>query len=98
MHPPARPLRSDGVTQAIEAAHAMRYLVTGQVLRQWEWELSKGQLKHDSGLTKAKQDTARWSTAIQPQLQQLATATPAGTTLDGHHAHILALKATWAAL
>ncbi|KAJ9517941.1 hypothetical protein QJQ45_004248 [Haematococcus lacustris] len=48
-----------GVTQAIKAAHAMRDLVTGQVLRQWEWELTKGQLKHDSGLTKAKQDTAR---------------------------------------
>ncbi|KAJ9531106.1 hypothetical protein QJQ45_000896 [Haematococcus lacustris] len=43
----------------------------------------------------AKQDTARWSAAIQPQLQQLADATPAGTTLDGLHAHILALKATW---
>ncbi|KAJ9521699.1 hypothetical protein QJQ45_015379 [Haematococcus lacustris] len=50
-----------GVTQAIKAAHAMRDLVTGQVVRQWEWELTKGQLKHDSGLTKAKQDTARWS-------------------------------------
>ncbi|KAJ9509540.1 hypothetical protein QJQ45_001971 [Haematococcus lacustris] len=60
-----------------------------------EWELPKGQLKHDSGLTKAKQDTARWSAAIQPQLQQLAAAPPAGTTLDGLQAHILALKATW---
>ncbi|KAJ9520433.1 hypothetical protein QJQ45_000156 [Haematococcus lacustris] len=84
-----------GVTQAIKAAHAQRDLVTGQVVRQWEWELTKGELKHDSGLTKAKQDTARWSAAIQPQLQQLAAATPAGTTLDGLHAHILALKATW---
>ncbi|KAJ9529213.1 hypothetical protein QJQ45_007867 [Haematococcus lacustris] len=84
-----------GVTQAIKAAHAKRDPATGQVLRQWEWELTKGQLKHDSGLTKAKQDTARWSAAIQPQLQQLAVATPAGTTLDGLHAHILALKATW---
>ncbi|KAJ9531271.1 hypothetical protein QJQ45_006712 [Haematococcus lacustris] len=98
MHPPARPLRSDGVAQAIKAAHAMRDLVTGQVLRQWEWELSKGQLKHDSGLIKAKQDTARWSTAIQPQLQQLADATPAGTTLDSLQAHIQALKSTWSAL
>ncbi|KAJ9531387.1 hypothetical protein QJQ45_006909 [Haematococcus lacustris] len=84
-----------GVTQAIKAAHAMRDLATGQVLRQWEWELTKGQLKHDSGLTKAKQNTAHWSAAIQPQLQKLADATPAGTTLDGLHANILALKATW---
>ncbi|KAJ9524608.1 hypothetical protein QJQ45_024206 [Haematococcus lacustris] len=84
-----------GVTQAIKAAHAKRDPATGQVLRQWEWELTKGQLKHDSGLTKAKQDTARLSAAIQPQLQQLAAATPAGTTLDGLHAHILALKTTW---
>ncbi|KAJ9518988.1 hypothetical protein QJQ45_026166 [Haematococcus lacustris] len=87
-----------GVTQAIKAAHAMRDLVTGQVVRQWEWELTKGQLKHDSGLTKAKQDTARWSTAIQPQLLQLAAATPAGTTMDSLQAHILALKASWDAL
>ncbi|KAJ9514313.1 hypothetical protein QJQ45_012321 [Haematococcus lacustris] len=87
-----------GVTQAIKAGHAQRDPVTGQVVRQWEWELSKGHLKHDSGLTKAKQDTARWSIAIQPQLQQLAAATPAGTTLDGLQAHILALKATLDAL
>ncbi|KAJ9522047.1 hypothetical protein QJQ45_005104 [Haematococcus lacustris] len=87
-----------GVTQAIKAGHAQWHQVTGQVLRQWEWELSKGQLKHDSGLTKAKQDTARWSAAIQPQLQQLAAATPAGTTLGGLHAHVMALKATWDAL
>ncbi|KAJ9506835.1 hypothetical protein QJQ45_013554, partial [Haematococcus lacustris] len=67
-------------------------------LEQLRQMLSKGQLKHDSGLTKAKQDTARWSAAIQPQLQQLAAATPAGTTLDSLQAHILALKATWDAL
>ncbi|KAJ9510150.1 hypothetical protein QJQ45_015622, partial [Haematococcus lacustris] len=84
-----------GVKQAIKAGHAQRHAVTCQVLRQWEWELSKGQLKHDSGLTKAKQDTTRWSTAIQPQLLQLAATTPVGTTLGGLHAHILALKATW---
>ncbi|KAJ9507800.1 hypothetical protein QJQ45_019290 [Haematococcus lacustris] len=87
-----------GVTQAIKAGHAQRDQVTGRVLRQWEWELSKGQLKHDSGLTKAKQNTTRWSAAIQPQLLQLAAATPAGTTLGGLHAHVLALKATWDAL
>ncbi|GFH09862.1 uncharacterized protein HaLaN_05085 [Haematococcus lacustris] len=73
----------------------MRDLATGQVLRQWEWELTKGQLKHDSGLTEAKQNTARWSTTIQPQQQQLSAATPAGTTLDSVQAHILALEATW---
>ncbi|KAJ9513196.1 hypothetical protein QJQ45_029312 [Haematococcus lacustris] len=73
-----------GVTQAIKGTQP-------QVM-------CKGQLKHDGGLTKAKQDTARWSAAIQPQLQQLAAATPAGTTLDGLQAHILALKATWDAL
>ncbi|GFH09410.1 hypothetical protein HaLaN_04541, partial [Haematococcus lacustris] len=78
-----------GAIQAIKAAHAMRDLATGQVLRQWEWELTKGQLKHD------KRDTARWSAAIQPQLLQLAAATPAGTTLDRLQAHILACKATW---
>ncbi|KAJ9509950.1 hypothetical protein QJQ45_011451 [Haematococcus lacustris] len=84
-----------GVTQAIKAGHAQRHRVKGQVLRKWQWELSKGQLRHDSGLTKAKQDTARWSTANQPQLQQIPAPTSAGTTLDGLQAHILALEATW---
>ncbi|KAJ9525394.1 hypothetical protein QJQ45_003213 [Haematococcus lacustris] len=37
-------------------------------------------------------------TKSQPQLLQLAAATPAGTTLGGLHAHVLALKATWDAL
>ncbi|KAJ9517555.1 hypothetical protein QJQ45_024960 [Haematococcus lacustris] len=32
---------------------------------------------------------------VTGQLQQLADATPAGTTLDGPQAHIQALKATW---
>ncbi|KAJ9534180.1 hypothetical protein QJQ45_002160 [Haematococcus lacustris] len=93
--PQVHPVQPAAEQRAIKAAHAMRDPATGQVLRQWEWELTKGQLKHDSGLTKAKQNTARWSAAIQPQLQQLAAATPAGTTLDSLHAHILALKATW---
>ncbi|KAJ9525731.1 hypothetical protein QJQ45_003448 [Haematococcus lacustris] len=57
--------------------------------------MSKGQPKHDSRHTKAKRDAARWSAAIQPQLQQLAAATPAGTTLEGLQAHIQALKASW---
>ncbi|KAJ9508245.1 hypothetical protein QJQ45_011751 [Haematococcus lacustris] len=50
-----------GVTHAIKATHAVRDLATCQVLRQWEWELTKGQLKHDCGLTKTKHDTTRWS-------------------------------------
>ncbi|KAJ9510611.1 hypothetical protein QJQ45_027485 [Haematococcus lacustris] len=37
-------------------------------------------------------------TKSQPQLLQLAAATPAGTTLGGLHAHVLALQATWDAL
>ncbi|KAJ9517559.1 hypothetical protein QJQ45_025100, partial [Haematococcus lacustris] len=32
---------------------------------------------------------------VDPDLQQLADATPAGTTLDGPQAHIQALKANW---
>ncbi|KAJ9534105.1 hypothetical protein QJQ45_002096 [Haematococcus lacustris] len=86
------------VLAAVKCLAVLLQSFLGQVLRQWEWELSKGQLKHESRLTKAKQDTARWSAAIQPQLQQLAAATPAGTTLDSLQAHILALKATWDAL
>ncbi|KAJ9509657.1 hypothetical protein QJQ45_011330 [Haematococcus lacustris] len=47
-----------GVTQT-KATHAERDPATGKVSRQLEWELTKGQLKHDNGLTKAKRDAAR---------------------------------------
>ncbi|KAJ9508605.1 hypothetical protein QJQ45_012160 [Haematococcus lacustris] len=57
-----------GVTQAIKAAHAQRDPATGQVLRLWERELTKGQLKHDSGLTQAKRDTTR---CLQAHIQAL---------------------------
>ncbi|KAJ9508563.1 hypothetical protein QJQ45_012100 [Haematococcus lacustris] len=65
-----------GVTQAIKAAHAQRHPVTGRVLRRWEWELTKGQLKHDSGLTKAKRDTAR---CPGPPAQALSAQAPPPT-------------------
>ncbi|KAJ9533334.1 hypothetical protein QJQ45_026424 [Haematococcus lacustris] len=61
----------------------------------WEWELSKGQLKHDSGLAKAKQDTARWTGAMRAELQQLAAAPLAGSTMQSHWAHTSTEPAAW---
>ncbi|KAJ9515465.1 hypothetical protein QJQ45_016452 [Haematococcus lacustris] len=59
---------------------------------------TKQQLKHDSRLNKARRNTLQWSAAAQPQLQQLAAAPTAGTSLQSLYALMVATKATWDAL
>ncbi|KAJ9515340.1 hypothetical protein QJQ45_006605 [Haematococcus lacustris] len=59
---------------------------------------TKQQLKHDSRLNKARHNTLQWSAAAQPQLQQLAAAPTAGTSLQSLYALMVATKATWDAL
>ncbi|GFH07723.1 hypothetical protein HaLaN_02565, partial [Haematococcus lacustris] len=80
--------------------HCSIKLLTGEGEADGLW----GRLGGGSEITQQQEPQAwllagfRWSAAIQPQPQQLAAATPAGTTLDGLHAHILDLKASWDAL
>ncbi|KAJ9509342.1 hypothetical protein QJQ45_001777 [Haematococcus lacustris] len=52
------------------------------------WKLTKGQLKHDSGLNKACRDTERWLALIKPHIQHLAAACSAGTSLVANLKHI----------
>ncbi|KAJ9515516.1 hypothetical protein QJQ45_021666, partial [Haematococcus lacustris] len=89
-----------GVTQAVSAASGVWDPATGQLkadqLRRWK--LTKGQVKHDSGLNNARRDTERWLAPIKPHLQHLAAASSAGTSLEANLKHITVTLTTWDAV
>ncbi|KAJ9509363.1 hypothetical protein QJQ45_001816 [Haematococcus lacustris] len=89
-----------GVTQAVSAASGVWDPATGQLkadqLRRWK--LTKGQVKHASGLNNARRDTERWLAPIKPHLQHLAAASSAGTSLEANLKHITVTLATWDAV
>ncbi|KAJ9520253.1 hypothetical protein QJQ45_030277 [Haematococcus lacustris] len=62
------------------------------------WKLTKGQVKHASGLNNARRDTERWLAPIKPHLQHLAAASSAGTSLVANLKHITVTLATWDAV
>ncbi|GFH06461.1 uncharacterized protein HaLaN_01094, partial [Haematococcus lacustris] len=70
-------------------------LVTDQLAR---WKLTKGQVKHASGLNNSRRDTERWLALIKPHLQHLAAASSAGTSLVANLKHINVTLATWDAV
>ncbi|KAJ9508624.1 hypothetical protein QJQ45_027906 [Haematococcus lacustris] len=89
-----------GVTQAVSAASGVWDPATGQLkadqLRRWK--LTKGEVKHASGLNNARRDTERWLAPIKPHLQHLAAASSAGTSLEANLKHITVTLATWDAV
>ncbi|KAJ9528068.1 hypothetical protein QJQ45_005661 [Haematococcus lacustris] len=89
-----------GVTQAVSAASGVWDPMTGQLqadqLRRWK--LTKGEVKHGSGLNNARRDTERWLAPIKPHLQHLAAASSAGTSLEANLKHITITLATWDAV
>ncbi|KAJ9527587.1 hypothetical protein QJQ45_025871 [Haematococcus lacustris] len=89
-----------GVTQAVSAASGVWDPATGQLkadqLRRWK--LTKGEVKHASGLNNARRDTERWLAPIRPHLQHLAAASSAGTSLEANLKHITVTLATWDAV
>ncbi|KAJ9512088.1 hypothetical protein QJQ45_012642 [Haematococcus lacustris] len=89
-----------GVTQAVSAASGVWDPATGQLqadqLRRWK--LTKGQVKHGSGLNNARRDTERWLAPIKPHLKHLAAASSAGTSLGANLKHITVTLATWDAV
>ncbi|KAJ9512603.1 hypothetical protein QJQ45_018898 [Haematococcus lacustris] len=89
-----------GVTQAVSAASGVWDPATGQLkadqLRQWK--LTKGEVKHASGLNNARRDTERWLAPIKPHLQHLAAASSAGTSMEANLKHITVTLATWDAV
>ncbi|KAJ9533420.1 hypothetical protein QJQ45_026492 [Haematococcus lacustris] len=89
-----------GVTQAVSAASGVWDPTTGQLLADQlrRWKLTKGQVKHGSGLNNARRDTERWLAPIKPHLQHLAAASSAGTSLEANLKHISVTLATWDAV
>ncbi|KAJ9504771.1 hypothetical protein QJQ45_023359 [Haematococcus lacustris] len=89
-----------GVTQAVSAASGVWDPATGQLkadqLRRWK--LTKGEVKHASGLNNARRNTERWLAPIKPHLQHLAAASSAGTSLEANLKHITVTLATWDAV
>ncbi|KAJ9509146.1 hypothetical protein QJQ45_001638 [Haematococcus lacustris] len=89
-----------GVTQAVSAASGVWDPMSGQLradqLRRWK--LTKGEVKHGSGLNNARRDTERWLAPIKPHLQHLAAASSAGTSLEANLKHITVTLATWDAV
>ncbi|KAJ9516771.1 hypothetical protein QJQ45_027166 [Haematococcus lacustris] len=89
-----------GVTQAVSAASGVWDPATGQLkadqLRRWK--LTRGEVKHASGLNNARRDTERWLAPIKPHLQHLAAASSAGTSLEANLKHITVTLATWDAV
>ncbi|KAJ9526648.1 hypothetical protein QJQ45_017587, partial [Haematococcus lacustris] len=86
-----------GVTQAVSAASGVWDPATGQLMADQlrRWKLTKGQVKHGSGLNNARRDTERWLAPIKPNLPHLAAASSAGTSLVANLKHITVTLATW---
>ncbi|KAJ9509506.1 hypothetical protein QJQ45_001945 [Haematococcus lacustris] len=89
-----------GVTQAVSAASGVWDPATGQLMEDQlrRWKLTKGEVKHASGLNNARRDTERWLAPIKPHLQHLAAASSAGTSLEANLKHITVTLATWDAV
>ncbi|KAJ9514462.1 hypothetical protein QJQ45_016204 [Haematococcus lacustris] len=89
-----------GVTQAVGAASRVWDPQSGQLMADQlpRWKLTKGQVKHASGLNNARRDTKRWLAPIEPHLQHLAAASSAGTSLEANLKHITVTLATWDAV
>ncbi|KAJ9531206.1 hypothetical protein QJQ45_006645 [Haematococcus lacustris] len=89
-----------GVTQAVSAASGVWDVRSGQLAADQlqQWKLTKGQVKHGSGLNNACRATERWLAPIKPHLQHLAAASSAGTSLVANLKHITVTLATWDAV
>ncbi|KAJ9510413.1 hypothetical protein QJQ45_015878 [Haematococcus lacustris] len=56
------------------------------------------QVQHDSGPIQARLNTQQWNGNIKLELQHLAAATPAGTSLVAIQRHVAVTLATWDAV
>ncbi|KAJ9518537.1 hypothetical protein QJQ45_018553 [Haematococcus lacustris] len=61
-------------------------------------KLTRSQVQHDSGLIQARHNTQRWNENVKLELQHLAAATPAGTSLVTIQRHVAVTLATWDAV
>ncbi|KAJ9508954.1 hypothetical protein QJQ45_028284 [Haematococcus lacustris] len=61
-------------------------------------KLTRSHVQHDSGLIQARHNTQRWNDNIKLEVQHLAAATPAGTSMVAIQRHVAVTLATWDAV
>ncbi|GFH22037.1 uncharacterized protein HaLaN_19438, partial [Haematococcus lacustris] len=91
----ADPSQAEQKCYVHHALNQITQLVADQLVR---WKLTKGKVKHASGLNNSCLDTERWLAPNQPHLQHLAAASSAGTSLEANLKHITLTLATWNAV
>ncbi|KAJ9526439.1 hypothetical protein QJQ45_009923 [Haematococcus lacustris] len=86
-----------GAIQAVSAASGV-WRAHGWLQGFYRSELTRSQVQHDSGLIQARHNTQRWNENVKLELQHLAAATPAGTSLVAIQRHVAVTLATWDAV
>ncbi|KAJ9524108.1 hypothetical protein QJQ45_022528 [Haematococcus lacustris] len=86
-----------GAIQAVSAASGV-WREDGCLQGFYRSKLTRSQVQHDSGLIQARHNTQRWNENVKLELQHLAAATPAGTSLVAIQRHVAVILATWDAL
>ncbi|KAJ9525616.1 hypothetical protein QJQ45_003353 [Haematococcus lacustris] len=86
-----------GAIQAVSAASGV-WRADGRLQGFYRSKLTRSQVQHDSGLIQARHNTQRWNENVKLELQHLAAATPAGTSLVAIQRHVAVTLATWDAV
>ncbi|GFH16285.1 uncharacterized protein HaLaN_12675 [Haematococcus lacustris] len=86
-----------GAIQAVSAASGV-WRADGRLQGFYRSKLTRSQVQHDSGLIQARHNTQRWNENVKLELQHLAAATQAGTSLVAIQRHVAVTLATWDAV
>ncbi|KAJ9517460.1 hypothetical protein QJQ45_024918 [Haematococcus lacustris] len=86
-----------GAIQVVSAASGV-WRADGRLQGFYRSKLTRSQVQHDSGLIQARHNTQRWNDNVKLELQHLAAATPAGTSLVAIQRHVAVTLATWDAV
>ncbi|KAJ9508474.1 hypothetical protein QJQ45_012012 [Haematococcus lacustris] len=86
-----------GAIQAVSAASGVWH-ADGRLQGFYRSKLTRSQVQHDSGLIQARHNTQRWNDNVKLELQHLAAAIPAGTSLVAIQRHVAVTLATWDAV
>ncbi|GFH26020.1 PsbP domain-containing protein [Haematococcus lacustris] len=82
-----------GAIQAVSAASGV-WRADGCLQGFYRSKLTRSQEQHDSGLIQTRRNTQRWNDDVKLELQHLAAATPAGTSLVAIQRHAAVTLAT----
>ncbi|KAJ9510693.1 hypothetical protein QJQ45_027677 [Haematococcus lacustris] len=88
---------ADGAIQAVSAALGV-WDEDGCLESFHSSKLTMSQVQHDSVLIQARRNSQRWNDNVKLELQHLAAATPAGTSLVAIQRHVAFTLATWDAV